>query len=142
MYDFLQETPKNIIVAGHPYETNCVSLYTKRAVFTSYEALSPEYSRYYNIIKNRTDNFFMLFYSTDKQTITNICEKNNITYLLVDYKYFNKENVGFIPPFNEIIIGLTKNKTNFILNNISDEYKIINNPDYYLIQCEDLKYEK
>ncbi|PLW80710.1 hypothetical protein C0585_01320 [Candidatus Woesearchaeota archaeon] len=141
-YNYLLEANGSILVAGHPYDMSCIPLYSKKPVFISYEGLAPEYSSYYEIMKNRTNQVFSMYYSSDIDKILNFCEINNITHLLVSYRYFQYENMEFISPFNSLIKNITINNNKFILNNISSKYKIINTEDYYLMKCEDLKNEK
>jgi len=145
VYSFLSTTGKDSVVAGHPLETSCIPLCSKRKIFTSDEAISPAYSDYYEKIKKRTMDFFKAYYSDNISVVQTFCKQYSIDYLLVDYIYLDDLEFSYLvfyEPFNSYINNITENQSYFILRNIDDEKKIINNEDYYLIRCEDLDNEK
>ncbi len=142
IYSFLASTHKDTLIAGHPLETSCVPLFSRRKVFTSQEAISPYYSAYYNEIKNRTFEFLRIFYSEDIDEILTFCANNKIEYLLVDYKYLNNPHLYRTEPFFSFVKNITKNISSFALLNIDDKAKIIKGDDYYLIRCQGIKNEE
>ncbi len=141
VYSFLSTTPKNTLVAGYPLQTSCIPLYSKRMVFTSHEGISPEYSGYYSVLRNRTFELFDAYFSDNITAVEDFCRKHDIDYLLVDRVYLEhldySEALSY-EPFRSYIENITQNRTYFALLHVPDEKKIINNDQYYLIRCGDI----
>ncbi|MCK5025991.1 MAG: hypothetical protein KAS15_05335 [Nanoarchaeota archaeon] len=147
LYNFLKEKPKDILIAGHPYDTSCIPTFAKRNVLVSHESLYPIYINYYKIMENRLYDLFTAYYSESSEEVNAFCLKYNITYIVVNenqYPIYNDqpesegkflEKKYYIEPFNTKINQLIESKRNFYLINNHNLISMGNNISLY--PCHD-----
>lgn len=121
IYDYIKALPKDVLIAGHPWDMNCIALYGQRKPFIMSEANIPYYKDYYTIIRQRNFDFFSAYYSDSKLAVEELCKKEGITHIVTNKEYFddkflNKKRV-FQEPFNSYIKNITQGKKVFYLQN-------------------------
>jgi hypothetical protein len=57
--------------------------FARRKAFVTYELSHTWYTRYWEVIKNRTLDFFRAYYSQHPDEIKEFCRNNHIAYLVV-----------------------------------------------------------
>ena len=140
LYEYLSSLPKDITLAGHPYDMDCVPIFSKRKVYLNYELSHPFYSKYYSMIKNRTHKLFYAYYASNHYQLKSFCKKEK-----VDYFIFNKIRFGdsylsakefYINPFNNYVIKLIENKSEFYFNKIQKEDITFEDNTFIVIECQ------
>ena len=99
-------TPKDALVAGHPYQMDNVLTFGGRDVFASYELAHPWNLGYWARLKPRLESLFAAYYSDDPTVVAAFCRKNGIDYLVVDDRFFSRaylDGKPFFAPFADLI---------------------------------------
>jgi len=119
LYRFFDTTPKNVLIAGHPEVMDNVLTFGRRKAFVTYELSHTWYVSYWNVLKNRTFDFFRAYYSGDPRDIYSFCRKNGIDYLVVRDSDFSEEKLKkgglYFEPFDSFIRDLAKSQISFAL---------------------------
>ena len=140
LYNFLLKLPKDILIAGHPTPMDNIPTFAKRKVFINEETSLPYYSNFYPIIKERTHAFFKAYYSDSSEEIYDFCKKFNITHLVVYKSHFSDDYLTngqfYLNPFNDYIRNLVKNKSTFALINISENKRVFDDGDIFVVKTE------
>lgn len=145
LYQFISTLPKNAVIAGHPFEMSEIPLFSKRKVFIQFELSTPFYRNYYKQVKQRTYNFFRLYYSASFNEIKEVCIENGIDYVLVKKEHFSRsyieKNNFYIEPFNYQVCRIIKNniRNGFVLANFPAAYKVYEDNDFLIIKVNGLK---
>ncbi len=58
LYRYLESTPRTCLIAGHPELMDNVLTFSRRKAFVTYELSHTWYTRYWDVIKKRTYDFF------------------------------------------------------------------------------------
>jgi hypothetical protein len=139
LYNFISALPKDILLAGHPHDMDAIPLFTKRKVYLNFELSHPMYSKYYEMIKERTYKVFYIYYTSDSQKFDAFCKLEKVDYFLFNQEHFEPEYLEnkdfYINPFNAHIIKLLENKTNFYYNHIPEERIVFEDNKFLLISC-------
>jgi len=144
LYDYLTTLPKNVLIAGHPFEMNEIPLFSKRKVFIEYELSLPFYKNYYEKIKQRTYDFFRIYYSNDIDEIKQICSFYKIDYFVIKKEHFTKSYLDvkefYINPFNDKIKQIIKQniQNGFILTSIPKRYRLYEDDNFFVINIHDI----
>jgi len=142
LYSYLSTLPKDVLIAGHPRDMDNVPIFSKRKVLIMEELSLPYYPDFYEKIKERTYDFFDVYYATTPDKLCAFCSKYGITHFVVYNSHFAKDYLRnkkfYLAPFNDYIINLTKDhgEKEFILNNISEDKKLFVNKDCFVISCD------
>ncbi|MGO9567361.1 MAG: hypothetical protein ACLP5H_07475 [Desulfomonilaceae bacterium] len=117
LYRFAQSTPKTSLMAGPPDLMDNVLTFGRRKAFVTYKLSHTWYTRYWEIIKKRTFDFFRAYYSDDPEEVREFCRKNGIDYLIVrdeDFspKHVKKDRIHF-EPFDGYIRELVNSRSHF-----------------------------
>ena len=117
LYRFLESTPRTALIAGHPDLMDNVLTFSRRKAFVTYELSHTWYTRYWDIIKARTYDFFRAYYASDPEQIRKFCQENHIDYLVVRDGDFSaktlKKGRFYFEPFNSFIRDLVRGRTHF-----------------------------
>ncbi|MDD5609965.1 MAG: hypothetical protein PHH69_00280 [Candidatus Omnitrophica bacterium] len=139
-YKFVMTTPEDSLIAGHPYDMDPVTTFTKRKVLVQFELSNAWYKNYYSKVEERTRDLFGAYYSDSLGDIYKFFKKYNINYLVVNKSYFNAEYLRnkqyYIQPFNDYIDKLVrKNEGKFVLmdSKIINKYKVYEDAGGYFI---------
>ncbi|MFH2145756.1 MAG: hypothetical protein ABII75_06995 [Candidatus Omnitrophota bacterium] len=145
LYQFIATLPKNSLIAGHPFETSEIPLFSKRKVFIEFELSMPFYRNYYKQIKQRTYDFFRLYYSSSFNEIKEVCIEYGIDYILVRKGHFSRPYIEkynfYIEPFNLQVRSIIENnfRNGFVLANIPAACKIYEDNDLFIVKVNGLK---
>jgi hypothetical protein len=143
--DYIASLPNDSLIAAYPMGTaDSIPLFSKRKVFVFYEASNPFHIEHWNLIKERTIQFFEAYYSDSLNEIKNFMESNKIDYLLVDLRHYQKEFLDkeqiYFNPFSDPIAEIIKkNRNSFALQRISSEFWNFKFKEKYLISLEQIK---
>lgn len=145
LYQFLSTLPKNALIAGHPFLMNEVPLFSKRKVFLTFELSTPFYRNYYKQVKQRTYDFFRIYYSGSFNEIKEVCIEYGIDYVLIKKEHFSRPYIEkknfYIEPFNRQIRRVVENnfKNGFALENIPADCRVYEDNDISVIKVSGLK---
>ena len=138
LYKFLPTLPKDTLIAGHPYDMDCIPFATRRKVYLFYEIAHPFYTTYYSIIKNRTIKLFNAYYGKSIQQIKEFCKEEKIEYIVFDEYRFSekylKGNKLYTKPFDKLILNITNSK-NFAYYNIPEKNIVYKDQDHKVVKC-------
>jgi hypothetical protein len=119
LYRFLETTPKNSMLAGHPEIMDNVVTFAKRKAFVTFELSHTWYDRYWDIVKKRTFDFFDAYYASDPEDIRRFCRENSIDYVVVRQQDFPPIHSGrkpiYFEPFNTYIRDLLSSRSHFAI---------------------------
>lgn len=119
LYRFLDTTPKNVLIAGHPEAMDNVLTFARRKAFVTYELSHTWYVSYWDILKKRTYDFFTAYYSGDPGDIYSFCRKNDVDYLVVRDSDFSEEQLRkggiYFEPFDSFVRNLAQGQSSFAL---------------------------
>jgi hypothetical protein len=119
LYRFLETTPRTSVIAGHPDLMDNVLTFSRRKAFVTYELSHTWYTRYWDIIKGRTFDFFSAYYASDPEVIREFCNANHIDYLVVRDEDFSAKALRrgkiYFEPFDSFIRDVVKGRTHFAI---------------------------
>ncbi|MFH1115582.1 MAG: hypothetical protein V1792_16865 [Pseudomonadota bacterium] len=117
LYRFVQSTPKNGLIAGHPELMDNVTTFGKRKAFITYELSHTWYKRYWRDMSEKTFDFFRAYYADDPELIRKFCRKHGIDYLVVREEDFRPNSAASPPiyfePFGSFIRDLVDGRAGF-----------------------------
>ena len=94
LYQFVSETPKNSTFAGPPELMDNVMTFGKRKAFVTFELSHTWFREYWKTIKKRTFDFFDAYYASNPQEVLRFAIENNVDYLVVREKDFERRNMS------------------------------------------------
>ncbi|MGO9568688.1 MAG: hypothetical protein ACLP5H_14220, partial [Desulfomonilaceae bacterium] len=117
LYGYVQSTPKTSLMAGPPDLMDNVLTFGRRKAFVTYKLSHTWYTRYWEVIKKRTFDFFRAYYAEDPAEVREFCRKNGIDYLVVRDEDFSpnllkKAQIHF-EPFDAYIKELYSSRSHF-----------------------------
>ncbi len=117
LYRFVQSAPKTSLMAGPPDLMDNVLTFGRRKAFVTYKLSHTWYTRYWEVIKKRTFDFFRAYYAEDPAEVRDFCRKNGIDYLIVRDKDFSpdllKKTQIHFEPFDTYIKDLVNSRSHF-----------------------------
>ena len=136
IYNFISTLPKDALIAGYPKDLDCIPLFSKRSVLINDELNIPFAKNYYEKIKIRLTDLFTAYYSDEETHIKDLCEKYNITHILVNKERFSNDSLNkemiYYNPFDKIIKENKNNK--FILPELESK-SIFTSKSQFIISC-------
>ncbi|MGF1541843.1 MAG: hypothetical protein ACFCU5_15570 [Pleurocapsa sp.] len=127
LYQFLQQQPKDILIASLSQEADFIPSLAKRSVLTAQEYSIPYHLDYYLPIRQRTQDLIGAQYSDSLTEIKTFISKYNIDLWLIDKNAFTVnylQNNNWLQQFksetNQAIALLQENKSPAILSKIND----------------------
>ncbi len=90
-YSFVRSTPKTCLVAGPPDLMDNVLTFGRRKAFVTYESSHTWYTRYWEVIKKRTFDFFRAYYAEVPAEVREFARQNGIDYLIVRDRDFSPD---------------------------------------------------
>jgi hypothetical protein len=91
LYKFLQQQPKDILIASLSEEADNLPSFARRSILVSREYAIPYHWGYYRPFRQRAVDLIEAQYSTDLTTIKNFIAKYNITHWLIENSAFSPE---------------------------------------------------
>ncbi len=142
LYQFLQQQPKDYLIASLSQETDFIPTFGKRSVLVSQEYAIPYHVDYYRQIRQRVKDLIAAQYSLDPEIISDfivtyqvdlwLLDKNAFT---VDYLQSNNWLNNFQPENERAIQALQAGKQPFLLTQI-DRCQIFQDADRILIETD------
>lgn len=145
IYEFASKTSKDTLFAGMPgldrYSVNLIDylpFISKRPVFISTRIHQSLHKDYLLEMRRRMNLTIDSYYSNNKDAIRLLHEQNNVDYLIIDTKYYEKEPEYFQPFKDRIKKAFEEAKNNkpFILENL--DKAVIKSGSIYLFNLKDL----
>ncbi len=91
LYEFLQQQPKDSVIASISEEADFIPSFTGRSVLVAREYGIPYHQGYYQEFRQRVQDLITAQYSLDLTTITDFIRKYNINLWLLDQNAFEIE---------------------------------------------------
>ncbi len=117
LYRFLETTPKNTLISGHPDIMDNVLTFSHRRAFITYELSHTWVKPYWAVIKARTFDLFRAYYSEDPEEVREFCRRNGISYLVVSEEDFKRERLMegeiYFEPFGSHIRDYVGSRSRF-----------------------------
>jgi hypothetical protein len=117
LYRFLEKTPINSLIAGHPKIMDNIITFSKRKAFVTFELSHPWAKKYWEVITPRTYDFFRAYYASDPGEVKAFCINHKIEYLVIrDEDYRNpasKTKQIYFEPFGGFIQHITQDRIKF-----------------------------
>jgi hypothetical protein len=92
LYRYLQTLPKDVLIAGHPFEMDNIPLFAIRRVFVNHELSLPYFTGYYAEVRQRLFALLAAYYAADVEEVQRFVRHYGIDYILIDRRHF-------APPF-------------------------------------------
>jgi len=109
LYAFVEQLPKDVLLAGPPGEMDSIPLFSRRMVYVSDEANQPLYDRYYREIQRRLFKTFDAYYARDLRTVEELMNETGVDYMLVRKEHFGHRFNAlrtYSEPYNSHILKL------------------------------------
>lgn len=139
IYKYFNKLPKNVLIAGYPYDMNGIPLFSRRKVLISHEHALPYYNNYYSEMKKKTFDFFSAYYSNNYIEIVKFCTKYNVDYLVVNQDHFDNNFINgwiYYSPFGEHAKEIIKRNKSPYLKNPKNYKSIFFEDNYSVVKCE------
>ena len=91
LYQFLQQQPKDIVIASLASEASYLPTFAQRSILVSREHAIPYHVGYYNIIRQRIRDLMVAQYSSDLKTLKQLIHRHNIDFFLLENGTFQIE---------------------------------------------------
>ncbi|MGC9398902.1 MAG: hypothetical protein ACP5HM_07175 [Anaerolineae bacterium] len=128
---YIATLPEDALLAGSPDILSNIPLFSQRSVFLSREISF--------VGRERVIDFFAAYYSEDKETIMDFCEKYGVDYMVVDLSEFTEEYMQegefFYAPYNAYIADITSNRADFFLSDVPIEERGFTGRSLFLWRC-------
>ena len=111
LYAFVEQLPKDALLAGPPAEMDNIPLFSRRKVFVSDEANQPLYDRYYREVRRRLLRTFDAYYARDLKVVEDFRNETGVDYMLVrkeDFTHRFNRSRYYSEPYNAHILALKK----------------------------------
>ena len=139
LFDSLSTLPKDTMIAGHPYDMDFIPIFTKRKVYLNFELSAPFYSKYYDLIKDRTYKLFYVYYTSEEKIFNNFCKLEKVDYFVFNKEKFSNEYLSnkefYIKPFNNFIIKLLEKEKDFYFKKIPKKRVFFENNQFLVVKC-------
>jgi hypothetical protein len=131
---FLETLPKDVLLAGTPCVLDNVPLFAKRRILFSCEQISKD--------ADLTRQALSAYYADDKREIVDFCQTYRVDYLVVDLGAYSEEYLAagkiFFEPYNQELLPHIAAQDTFALAQVSEDVKIFQSEDYFVVSCNDL----
>ncbi|VEP13419.1 conserved membrane hypothetical protein [Hyella patelloides LEGE 07179] len=139
LYQFLQQQPKDILIATLSKEADFIPSLAARSVLVAKEYAIPYHRGYYQQISQRVQDLISAQYSLEQNTLVDFIKKYNVDLLLIDNNSFTVEyltNNQWLQQFKietNRAIDLLKNKQKPILIHYSDRCNVFKTKNQILL---------
>jgi hypothetical protein len=106
LYRYLQNLPKDVLIAGHPAEMDNIPLLSRRKVLVNKELSLPYYTKYYAEIRRRIRDSLAAYYAAREQQVRRFVRRYGVHYILVNKRHFTPQFLRgpiYYEPFNSIM---------------------------------------
>jgi hypothetical protein len=106
LYAALARTPKDSLVAGHPFDMDNVLTFARRPVLASFELAHCWHLGYWRQVEPRLRDMLKAYYAADSSELRQLAERWGVSYLVVDRRHFTPAFLNSQPlfaPYDEFI---------------------------------------
>lgn len=145
LYEFLQDTPPETLVATLDKEGNNVPYYAGRATLVSQEYALPYHPDYYAILQQRAKDFLAAYATPDPDPIIRLLERYPVTYFIfreggftADYLWEKIWLRPFQPELDRAILQLethAEQGTSPLLQSLLPVCTVLQTRDLYLLEA-------
>ncbi len=122
LFEYLRTTPKNTLVAAHPYLADDIQIFAERKVLVDFEHVQPFYPQFWNAMKGRTSDLFAAYYAEDLETVCGFLARYGIDDLVIDGRHFAaaflRSRRLYPEPFRSEILGSIGHRRRFVLDGL------------------------
>ena len=139
LYRFLQQQPKNIVVASLTSEADLIPSYTQRSVLVAEEYGIPYHWGYYQSFRQRVVDLIEAQYTTDLQTVKDFILRYGVTYWLIERSSFTPEYLADNrwlsdhQPITQNAIALLQKGEISAIALLQDSCTVFEDPQYILL---------
>ena len=143
LYAYVRSLPGRPMIAVHPKRGSEIPLMTGKSVLISKELSHPWWTEYWEIMTERTRDFFRAYYATDGDDIGAFVEKYGISYWIIQQRHFTARYISrkrrlYMEPFDRWIKKNLHPSKEAILNHVPRKYRLFDNGRYIVISSEGL----
>ena len=132
LLDFISTLPRDVMVAGHPYDMDCVPTFSKRAAYVTFEHTLPHHVGFYAEMSRRTNAVFDAYYSSDVASVNAFCTAEGVDYFVFGKSRF--EDASYFKPYSARIDALLDlNAGNFASEKFDDF--VYEDAEYSVVAC-------
>ena len=136
LHGFLQGLPVDAVVAGYPYDMDCVPAFTSRTAYLTFEHSYPLYSEYYNTIRDRTFALFDVYYASE-DVLDAFCSVEGVDYFVYSKTRFSDSYLDaeefYFKPYNSYVAGVvSRNRGNFSYSSYDAVYE---DDEFRVVRC-------
>ena len=142
LYEFLQQQPKDSVIASLTAETDNLPTFTRRSILVSREYAIPYHWGYYEPFRQRASDLIEAQYSDNLETVKNFITKYNITHWLIEQDSFTPDYIAnnkwlrqHQPVAEQAIDNLHREKS-LILDRARDECSVYKSDRYTVIDSQ------
>ncbi|AFZ35134.1 hypothetical protein Sta7437_1567 [Stanieria cyanosphaera PCC 7437] len=141
LYQFLQQQPKDYLIATLSSEGDFIPTFAKKRVLVSQEYAIPYHLDYYQSIRQRVKDLIHAQYSQNLTEIQNFINQYQIDLWLIDQNAFQVEYLNnnfwlkqFQPELNNAI-SIVKQKQELVLARLGNECNIFPNSEFKVLSA-------
>ncbi|HMX61598.1 MAG TPA: glycosyltransferase [Candidatus Sumerlaeota bacterium] len=138
-----ENTPKDTLIAGDPFFSDAVSIYSRRKVLVKYELCHPWYRDFRAQMEQRAHDYFAAAFATNIDDIRAFRDKYGVNYMLYEANLYSKGNLGVDKLFYEPIRSEVRYKyqsdlsKDFIMKRLADKLTIFECGRYQLVPIDE-----
>jgi hypothetical protein len=136
VYRHLQTLPKDVVIAGHPWEMDNIPLFAHRKVLVNQELSLPYFTGYYAEVRQRLLDSLIAYYAADAQQVQQFVQRYGVDYILLNTQHFTPEFLQeriYYEPFKSLVRArLTASPRFALLEAVAGERVYIQEP-YILV---------
>jgi hypothetical protein len=106
VYRHLQTLPKDVVIAGHPWEMDNIPLFAHRKVLANQELSLPYFTGYYAEVRQRLLDSLTAYYAADAQQVQQFVQRYGVDYILLNTQHFTPEFLQgriYYEPFTSLV---------------------------------------
>lgn len=139
LYQFLQQQPKNSVIATLSAEADFIPSLAARSVLVAEEYSIPYHQKYYQQLRRQTKDLITAQYSSNKYAIAKILKNYNVTLWLIERNAFtikylqNNQWLQQYQPETQLAISLLKDHQKPLIEKLSDRCKLLDTNSYIIL---------
>lgn len=132
LYQFALTLPKDVLLAGDPFQMSNIPPFSRRSVLFSEEIMG--------VGDDRILDFYNAYYAESSESVVSFCQKYDVDYLVVNQKQFTPGYLAqghfFYAPYNEATAQTVAARSNFILLQIPDRRRVFQSGQLFVVKCD------
>lgn len=139
LYQFLQQQPKNSVIATLSAEADFIPSLAARSVLVAEEYSIPYHQGYYRQLRRQTKDLITAQYSLNKFATADLIKNHNVNLWLIERNAFtieylqNNQWLQQYQPETQLAINLLKNRQKPLIDKISGRCKLLDTNSYIIL---------